>query len=161
MMTSSLRWMMAAVLLVGTACASGGSGGSTTLSYDVGLATDIDVQEVPLRVFERELYRMERRVGPPSIMLQTFWRDRPVFDDEREAGFVEARTRFILEARPRVRSAEGGPELYTARVRAENMGRLATGGDWMRMPPTPEFREYAGGIAAAIKEDLENRTRIR
>ncbi|CAN5659198.1 hypothetical protein BH23GEM10_BH23GEM10_10950 [soil metagenome] len=94
-------------------------------------------------------------------MIQTYWRDCTLFDDERAAGYSAARTRLIGEARPRMRNPEGGSELLTLSMRAENMGRLATGGEWMTMPATPEFREYTGTIASGIKAELDNRTRIR
>lgn len=154
------RLMAAAVLMVAAACASTGSG-VQRLNWDLGLATTSDAQSIPNQILTRHLYRIERASGPPAIMIQTYWRDRTLFDDERAAGFSEARTRFIVEARPRMRNPEGGSELLTVSMRAENMGRLATGGEWMTMAPTPEFREYSGTIAADIKAELENRTRIR
>jgi len=138
----------AATLAVGlvTACASAGGPGVGSLSWNVGEATANDAQQKTVEVLRKHFYDIERQEGPPSIYIITRWRTRVPFDDERELGVVEARTRFIVEAR------RGSQQLFTVRLRAENEGR--TDQDFRPVETTPEFREYTTEVSSELRTVL-------
>lgn len=158
----------AAVLVVATgawACATSG-GGQGTMSWDMGLSTATDAQQKALQIFQQYHYEIERHEEPPSIYIITRWRSRTPFQDERRMGVVEARTRFVLEARPRSRSLESDPsrdhpDPYSVRLRTENEGRIQGEPDFTLIETTPEFREYADRLAGDLKTVLAMGIRIR
>lgn len=160
--TKNVLAAVAGLLLTGTlvACASGGR---NVLSWDLGQSTSIDAQEEALRIFRQHRYEIERHEEPPSIYIITRWRLRTPFPDEEEMGVVEARTRFILEARPRSRTMVGTSDRedpYSVRLRAVNEGRVAGGPGFTIIDTTPEFKEYADGLADELKTVLEMGIRV-
>jgi hypothetical protein len=158
MRTTAVLTGLLVILLAGCSARAGGVAAATR-SFDLGLATQLDVQDKPVRVLRLNAYEAERVVGPPNVLVQTRWVARTPFADEQAHGITDARTRFIMEARPRQRNPEGGVTLYTARLRVENMGRTGES-DWVPLEPTPQFQAYAERIAAAVREELEAGIRI-
>ncbi|HUF69266.1 MAG TPA: hypothetical protein VMM79_11550 [Longimicrobiales bacterium] len=130
--------------LLAAACASGGRAGA--LSWNVGEASETDAQEKTIEVLRKYFYEIERQEDPPSIYVITRWKSRHPFDDEIALGAVEARTRFIVEAR------RGSQPLYTVRLRGENEVRI--GDSFERIEATPEFRTYADELAEELRTVL-------
>ena len=162
MCKSLLGGLTASLLLLLAGCASGaGPGLEGGLVWEAGLATSRDAMEKPVRVLRNHFYDMERQDGPPNMYLLTRWHQRQPLEDEAALGAEMAQTRFIVEARPRQRNPETGDDLFTVRVRVENLLRMQGESDWVRWEPTPEFRAYASHIADLIREELEIGVRIR
>lgn len=139
----------AAFVMLSAGCASGGR---SDLSWNLGQSSPGDVTTKSVEVFRQRRFEIDRTEDPPNLMVMTRWRDRLPLEDEREFGVTEARTRFILEARPRSRT--GADIMFNVRLRAENQGRLVGGGDYQLIPTTPEFKAYADEIAAELRAVL-------
>lgn len=154
----SLALLGTLILIVLPACAGGGGGGAS-VSWDGGIATATDAVEAPQKILRDNQYQMERTQGPPNVYLLTRWRSRTPLADEAELGITDARTRFIVEARPRSRNPSGA-DLYTVRIRVENEGRGSGESDYASLEITPDFREYATRIANAIRDEIEMGTRV-
>ncbi|TVP53645.1 MAG: hypothetical protein EA351_14795 [Gemmatimonadales bacterium] len=156
----NLSWVLAGLLILVVLPGCGGAGGGGgSVSWDGGIATASDAVEAPQKILLDNQYQMERTQGPPNIYLLTRWRSRSPLPAEAELGIAEVRTRFIVEARPRSRNPSGA-DLYTVRIRAENEGRMSGESDYAPVEITSDFREYAGRIANAIRDEIEMGTRV-
>lgn len=149
------------VLVVATlpiACAAGG-GSAGSLRWDVGDGTGLSVLNVTRDVLERYQYVIERQSETPFPTMQTHWYERVPFQDEREAGAEQVRTRFVMTSRERSQRLEG-TSMYNVRLVAENQARMADGSDWQPLEVTPQFTDYATDIAERLRQDLSDGMRV-
>lgn len=145
------------VLLVLTSCA--GSGGTKSKDYraDLGVATDFDALDKTRRIlmsrFHYEIVREEHSSG--SFYFETRWKERPLFEDERELGVISARTRLIISTRPRARYGSGMAQSNSIRMLGESQFILEGGGEWIKIPMTDAARNYMKTIANEFKTEFK------
>ena len=143
------------LVLVVSACASGG-GARANVSRQIGTSTPNDLETVVRRVLQKHQYVLQRQEAETNLYYETQWRARTPFDDERELGATSAESRIIVRARPRSREAQ----TYTASFTIENRLQMQTG-EWVTLPPTAEFREYAAEIGDEMARELAAGIRVR
>jgi len=140
-------------ILIG--CAGSGSssrsGGDSSSSYiaNVGTATSYDVRDKTQRLIYKHHYVVFRaEESQDMIYFETEWKDRAPFQDEEEGGILEARTRFILEARPRIRAeVAGSSDLNNVRLIFENLVLRESSPEWIYLPMTAMCKSYVRRIA--------------
>jgi hypothetical protein len=142
--------LVLAALLVTVACAS--TGGSALFRRDVGSATGPDALERGSMIVQEFHYEIDRRQESPELVIETHWRRRPVFDDERALGIDAAESRVIITGRQRVDTLLGS--LYTLTLVVENRTRLDGGEVWRETVNTPSFVEYADRMAKRLEEEF-------
>lgn len=133
-----------ALLSVGCGSRSADVSGSRTSTYsaDLGTATAYDFRDKTGRLLARyqfSVYRFEETTD--LIYLETEWKNRYPFDDEIDQGIVEARTRLIIQARPRIQTPTGS-DLNTVKLVAENLVRFQNSAQWQRVPMSKQLRAY-------------------
>jgi hypothetical protein len=148
-------------LLALAACASsGGAGASADVTQQVGTAPRADANAKSRAILQRHQYVVQREEGTSgretNMYLETQWRPRVPFDDERALGAEAAETRLIVRARPRVRDGD----VYTVAMTVENRLRMADG-SWVSPPATSEFTAYARNIADDLRRELVQGIRVR
>ena len=147
------------VSLVLLACASAGgmsssSGKPATVREQLGYFSASDIQRRSSEILMRHSYQIEHQIGPPSIVIETVWKARAPFDDEIAAGSREAQTRIVI--RGRRRSGVTQAVLYTTTFEAQNRVRNAATNEWIEIPATAEFEEYARKLARELMLELES-----
>lgn len=158
-----MRYIVFFLILIGlilTGCGSTGNMGDREVTFrsNLGTATEHDLRrKVPAYITRVSftLYRDEVTLDGTSF--ETEWKDRDLFDDEREMGIVEARTKFIVSSRPRTAQATS---LQTARIEIYNQVKIDGEEDWNRSIITDEARAYFRDIARRLEEDLRTGVRI-
>ena len=159
----------ACVLASVLACAStsgGGAGaasGQQAPSYqrNVGVASSTDLVNKGRLVLSRHSYNILRQQPPPDIYLESEWRRRSPFSDEREQGVEVAQSRVIV--RGRLRSGGGGArvgdpgELYSVDITVEN--QVQRNGTWGQMPMSTMFAAHAKQVADDL--EMEFRSGVR
>jgi hypothetical protein len=139
------------VLPLLAACASGG-GGDAVFRAEVGMSTATQSMTIGERIFSQFQYTVSRTEEPPNLRMETEWRLRPPFDDERALGIVEAESRLVLMGRQRLETELGSQFAMTVMV--ENRVRVGTDGEWMDTRNTPQFRAYARSIAERLEQEF-------
>lgn len=124
--------------------ATGSGEASASNRYRAGSVTESDLLIRLPEVLARRGFVVEEGMRYKGrYELTTQWKVREPFEDERERGVVDARTRIVVRAH---RTATK----YTLHLRIENMVR-GTDEDWYYAPATDAFDEYAGGLAREIR----------
>jgi hypothetical protein len=146
-------WLIVAVLTA-SACASGGSAGSGIYQRDIGNATRPDFNRLTTLMLARWHYEVLQIDSIPFIRVETHWRTRQPFDDERALGVNTAESRVIITARQRAESLAG--PVLNIRLIVENRVRLAQTVEWNEKTNTAMFRSYADSLTAMFKNELIN-----
>lgn len=90
--------------------------------------------------------------------LETAWKDRLPFEDEQEAGVVQAKSRIILEGRSRMRAT--GSATLKVKFKGENQLLYQNGLNWETgVEITPMCREYFKNLAGELKTEFSTRVR--
>ena len=98
---------------------------------------------------------MNREVDTPEdVRLETSWKDVVTFADEQAAGYVAARVRIFVNARPRNRAA-GNASTFSSRMEAEFEARLSMGGNWEPVMITAEREAYLDEIAKYLENEFK------
>jgi len=127
--------------------------GDAAYSTTVGTATATDIRNTVPRILSKYQYQISRvEESSDQIYVQTQWNNRTPFEDEYDAGVKNARTRIIIEARPRTRV---GTILNTVRFTAENMVLFDLEGDWENRSLSQEGERYIRAIVNDLKADLD------
>ncbi|MCG8604187.1 hypothetical protein MJD09_04195 [bacterium] len=156
---------MLLVLAMMPACAGSSSGGIATSQYltNVGLATSGDFRQETQRILVNKhnfvVQLFEESSG--RVYFETQWQDRLPFEDEKEAGVTQARSRVILEGRSRIRGGTGW-QAATLKIsfKGENMLLFQNQDGWqVGSPMTPRCREYFKSIANEIKTEFATQVR--
>jgi hypothetical protein len=116
----------------------------------LGLATWADIRDHVGDMMMRHQYVPLRLEGPPAIYIESEWRQREPFDDEKTTGIEQSRTRLIVTGRLSSTKVSALGDLYDLDLLVENQSRRAEG-DWGEGGATAEFTRYATRIA----DDLE------
>ena len=151
----SLLWVIAG-------CAGSSSGGlsSTSFRSDLGLTTGLVLSEQAERILiGKHQYQIQIfDQSSDRSYFETAWKDRLLFDDEREAGVKQAKSRIILEGRARLRASVGS----TLRVKFKGENQLLyqkTGNGETGSEITPLCKEYFKEIANDLKTEFSTRIR--
>ena len=140
-----------------------GCAGGTSLSQEgtyrqrLGTTTRKAVQEkVPEVLASRYGYRFDRRVATQEdIRYITQWAEHTPLDDEQAQGVQNVRTRILVNARPKNRSAN----TYTAEFRAEYQVQKSGNGEWVSTAMTEMRREYIDEIYDYMDQQLSSGVR--
>ncbi len=128
---------------------------------DVGIATALDVKELAYRFarkYSYQIYRFEETTN--RIYLETEWKDRNLFQDEKEANIVQAMSRIFIQARPRARgSLIESKTINRIQFIAENKVLYLEGGEWTTGQITPMVRKYLKRLANDLKTAFLTKTR--
>jgi hypothetical protein len=144
---------LAVVAVVATGCASGGGGsGEVRLDRNVGSATLNDLRERANRVVRIHQFEIEREDDEGMYYLETRWRDRTLFDDERALGIQSAQSRVVVRGNPRSPTAQG--QFYSVNIIVENRVSLGIG-EWREQVLTDEFRGWANRIIEDLRRELD------
>jgi hypothetical protein len=138
----------------------------TVYEAEIGRASHTQILESVPRILNRYAYEIERLEDHQSTLyLQTRWEVREPFGDEVVAGYSQANTRILIEARA-ITSSRGDPSgaiqvtaVWRVRLRAENRLRRPLGSEWEEPKLSPMFREYMDKIARDLKTEFESRFR--
>ena len=124
----------------------------------VGLATWVDINDKAGEVMMRHQYVPRRVEQPPAIYIESEWRQREPFDDERAHGAEQARSRLVLTGRVSPTKVSALGEVYELELLIENQARRLDG-DWGDGGMTPQFLEYANRIADDLESSLRSTVR--
>ncbi len=148
--TAPLGFLLLLLVVILPACAS--TGGSAIYRKDVGGGTESNAREIFERILGFNQYELDRVDESPNFRMESRWRVRPPFEDERALGIVEAESRIILVGRLRAPSELG--EQFAFTIVVENRARSQDGGPWISTANTDMFLAYARGIAEQVEEDF-------
>jgi hypothetical protein len=148
------KGMLLFLALIISGCAGSSSGkkaASHTYSTSLGTATTFDLNDATTQAFNKFQFQVLRyEESGDRIYVETQWKHRTPFEDEQQAGIVEARTRIIMEARPRIRSG-GGTKLHTIQLIGENSVVFAVANTWVNAPLSSMCKDYLKRIADDLK----------
>lgn len=149
-----LRALLLFATFLPLACATTGGAGSSLFRREIGDASFRDAYELSLRIVHRHHYEVSSQdTAYPQIRIDTNWRERTPFDDERALGVNRAESRLVITGRARGQS-ELGPS-YKINLIAENRVRLVGSTDWNESTNTAMFRQYADSIVQDFKRELD------
>lgn len=158
MKSSSTTWTLGLaaglVALVGCATGAGGSDDDGLLQRNVGMATQFDLTEKTMLVVRQNQFLIEREEYDGIFYVETRWRDRQPFADERALGLDAAQSRLIVRGQPRAATTPDG-QFYSVTVIVENRVSARDGEGWRTNVSTRQFREYAQRITEDLRRELE------
>ncbi|MXZ18744.1 MAG: hypothetical protein F4Y81_11065 [Rhodothermaceae bacterium] len=130
--------------------------GDSTFRYNLGTSTRAHVVSTAQdALLTRYGYRFNREVNTAEdVRLETSWKDVTLSADEQAVGYLDARVRIFVSARPRNRAA-GSASTFTARMEAEFEARLSMGGNWEPVAITAEREAYLDEIAKYLENEFK------
>ena len=158
--------LLLSIMAVGCASGGGATGGSgdpadptalsagETFSQDVGLATITDLRRITESIMERYQYEIERFDEGAYTVVDSYWKDRQLLPDERDAGFVGAQTRLLIRTRLRARATTQTLAVHRVTFQAENMLRRTPGGEWEFGILTDDFKDLVENIARQFESEF-------
>lgn len=141
-----------ALVVAPLGCATSGGGSDSVFRSELGVATEADALMVSERVFNQFQYTLARVDDPPNFRMETEWRMRDPFPDERSQGIVEAETRLVVVGRQRLETQLGSQ--FSLMLMVENRVRAGSTGEWLDTRNSPDFRAYARSIAERMETDF-------
>jgi hypothetical protein len=141
------------IFVGGCASGSGGTSGSAHFARGIGVATAVDLQDYGNRFMALYSFELERDEGPPSIVMESRWRERNVFPDERVMGIEAAEIKATIRARPRS-GTSGMGEVYSVDLIVEQRVRVPGESQWNTEVHTPQAEELAATMAEELRRDL-------
>lgn len=144
-----------ALFLIG--CATGRETTSrTTYSTNLGTGTAPNINNYVPQIFNRYNFETFRSYSEDSeIYYESSWKVRDLFEDERQEGFNEVRSRIIVRARPRGRDLPGSLALFAINFSVENETRTGTL-EWVPTELSQNSRDYFREISLELKALLES-----
>lgn len=143
-------------------CAASSSGGKISLisySTNVGVATTFDFKDKTERILNKYQFQIERyEEYGDRLYIETKWKDRIPFEDEKKDGIIAARSRLIVKARPRTRTGIT-VKLNQIQFIGENLVLFANRESWRPAPLTKMCKAYFKQCADDLKTEF--RTGIR
>ena len=140
------------VFAVLASCATSDRVSENTFRANLGTATETDIVSTVPRILDRNnfvVYRQE--VTMDGVYIETEWKERDLFDDERSEGIVEARSRIFINARPRTAQATS---LQRVSMEIENHVLFEDSEDWDRSIITDQTNEYFREVERSIRTEL-------
>jgi|Deesub1362B_J571_1020462.scaffolds.fasta_scaffold30941_1 hypothetical protein len=120
----------------------------------IGKVTEFDFRDKTLEILQnRYQYVYEfTRYDQNQLYVETLWRERNPFEDEAEAGVINARTKIIVTARPMEFSTGA---LWIATIQFINQVQLEGGTQWIRMPLTKQAMAYFRKITDDLRTEYQ------
>ncbi len=138
-------------------CAGSSSGekpGDYSYTANIGPVTAYDYQDKTRLSLNKFQYQIERSEDYGNRKyLETMWKYRTPFEDERQLGAVRAKTRIILHVTPRVRSV-AGRTLHRVQFIGENLVQFMGVELWQKAPLTDMCKEYFKRWANELKTEF-------
>lgn len=157
MAVGSAALLTAVVLGCGAAPAGRGRDAAPHYFRTIGEASATDISERGGRILRQFGYDLRREQAPPALEVESEWKIRRPFDDERSSGAESAQSRVVL--RGRQRSSLGNLVLYNVEVNVENQVQMNGAREWTFTPMSPRFKLHADSIAVELERELRNVTR--
>jgi hypothetical protein len=152
------RRLFIASILVCWACASGGAAGGdasrAAFQRNLGTASAPDAMERVarvLRLFQFDILRED--ATPDLITIETHWRKRVPFDDERVLGITGAENRVIVTGRIRTTSNFGA--VYNLAMSIDNRVTLGESPEWVETSATDMYRAFADSLTINLQRELQ------
>ncbi len=137
-----------------TGCGSSNHVGEKTYRSNLGTATSIDIQRIVPAIINRSNYTIYRQdVTLDGIYYETEWRERGLFDDEVALGITNARSRILVNARPRTAQASS---LHRVNFEVENHVIFEGEEDWNKETITDEADSYFSEIARTLSMEFSS-----
>ena len=147
------------IVLVISGCGStgGASERENTFRSSLGTATEHDLRtKVPLYITRNGYTMYREEVTLDGTYFETEWKDRDLFDDEREMGIEAARTKIIITSRPREAQATS---LQRANIEIFNHVRMPGEEGWVRTVLTNQTRDHYRDFTRRLNQELESGVR--
>ncbi|MEE9232747.1 MAG: hypothetical protein V3U07_04780 [Nitrospirales bacterium] len=143
-------------------CAGSSSGekpGDYSYTATIGPVTAYDYQDKTRLSLNKYQYQIERNEDYGNRKyLETMWKYRTPFEDERQLGVVRAKTRIILHVTPRMRSV-AGRTLHRVQFIGENLVQFMGVELWQTAPLTDMCKEYFKRWANELKTEFSTSIR--
>ena len=158
--TGSVRLVVAAVgvAILGFGCASSRPRVEIGYQRELGVVTEHDIRNALLPILTRHGFEIVRADGPPQIYVETQHRQRFPFSDEQEMGISNARNRILMRGR-RVPQRTNMGDLYRVEIDIQNDVQIGMG-EWTNAVRTPQFLEFARGLADELDHAVRSTTRV-
>lgn len=162
-MVKLLSFTLLLGVFMAAGCAGSSSGNKANIpspnnyTTEVGVATDFDFKEKTRRILDKYQYEIVRfEESSDMIYFETRWKDRYPFEDEDQLGISQARSRFILEARPRTRGIRGSVKVFRITVIAENEALYLGSEEWQHVPMTSSYKKYVKRFAEDLRSEFRS-----
>lgn len=143
-------------------CAGTASEGQESSRYrsNLGIATVIGVNEQTQRILvEKHHYVIQRSdMTGQWLYVETEWKRREPFADEKEIGVVDAQSRVILQGRPRIRHSSLTMR-FNMKLIGENRLLYTDTGTWESGYISDMCEDYFRGIAREFKSEFSTMVR--
>lgn len=155
--------VMMALLTVGVlgACSAAAAGHgfderSGVFTREIGPATISAVERQVLPILQRFGYEIERtETAHNRFQLWTLWQTHDPYPDEQEMGVARARTRVIIETRPRATTSSSGETLSGVLIRLEAQHMDDESGSWRPAMSSEHLAARFREIAEAFRLELQ------
>ncbi len=135
----------------GTSGSGSSNGRVEVYNNDLGIATNYGIQDQTQEILVNKYHFEVLYYDDTSnrVYVETDWKERTPFEDERHQGVLQAKSRIILEARPRGRTGE--TSRMSVRFKGENLLYFSDTASWERGHMTRQCRAYFKEIANELK----------
>ena len=155
------RYKLISMMLIGLIIGCAGSSSPTyrDLRLSAGEANAYAISDKVQRILNTNLFELVRfEESTVSSVWETAWKSRSPFEDEIAQGIVEAQTKLLIQSRPK--TGAGDATIYRVYLNAQNMVRIDSRGEWIRVPNTKQYTAYIRGIAYSLKSELDMTQRV-
>lgn len=145
------------LLVMMTGCGTSSNSTERTYRANLGTATQPDILRIVPNMLSRYNFTIYRdEVTGDGISFETEWKERSLFDDERELGAENARTRIFIFARSRTAQTTS---LHRVNIEIENHLYMEDeNGEmyWDRSVITDEANSYFRDIERTIRIEFDS-----
>lgn len=145
------------LLIILSSCGTTSNSSEKTYRANLGTATQPDILRIIPNMISRYSFTIYRNeVTGDGITYETEWKERSLFDDERELGAVDARTRIYIFARSRTAQAS---TLHRVNIEIENhlyMEDEEGEMHWNRSVITDDANRYFRDIERTIRTQFDS-----
>jgi hypothetical protein len=111
------------------------------------------IYEKAIRLVQLHQFDVEREARESGIYIETRWRPRIPFDDERSLGINTAQSRVIVRANLRNTTELG--ELYSVSMVVETRVQTPGSQEWSYAIATSQYREWAQKLTDDLRRELD------
>lgn len=157
-----MKYLITCLLLIvfvisGCGSTGGASERENTFRSSLGTATEHDLRiKVPFYITRNGYTMYREEVTLDGTYFETEWRDRSLFDDEREMGIEAARTKIIITGRPREAQATS---LQRVNIEIFNHVKMPGVEGWIRTVLTDQTRENYRDFTRGLVQELDSGVR--
>ncbi|NIR52085.1 hypothetical protein GWO43_26195 [candidate division KSB1 bacterium] len=147
-------------LFLGCAGSSASSGGGSKIyRANLGIATFSGLRDQTQRLLVNKHHYIIQYFDESTdrFYVETEWKDRSPFADEVQQGVLQARSRVILEGRPRIHA--GRSSKLKIKFRGENLLLFSDSGQWERGHMSKQARENFKELANELKHRFSTMVR--